>query len=122
MIPKAVHVLVPPLAVTDTASKGTEATLGLPFDFAHLALGDHVVILACGLSRRTLACEQRLDLLKILGWGKVATSVGHVVLEPICLLVTLVAIGLGTAEWFRKKQRGCGTRESGAGAWAALLR
>jgi hypothetical protein len=98
VVTKAVHVLVPALTVTNAAGKGTEAALGLAFDLAQLTLGDQVVILAQGLSRRALACQQCLDLLEVLWGGKVATSVGHVVLEPVCLLVALVAIGLGTAE------------------------
>lgn len=98
MVTKAVHVLVPALTVTDAASKGTEAALGLALDLAQLTLGDQVVILAQGLSRRALACQQCLNLLEILWRGKVATSVGHVVLEPVCLLVALVAIGLWTPE------------------------
>jgi len=99
VVPKAVHVLVPPLTVAHTARKRTEAALCLAFDLAHLTLGDHVVILAGSLSGRALACEQSLNLLEILWWCKVATPVGHVVLEPVCLLVALVAIWLGTAEW-----------------------
>lgn len=100
MVPKPVHVLIPALTVTNATSKRTKPPLGLPFYLAQLTLGDHVVVLTGGLSRGALACEQSLDLLEILGWRKVTTSVGHVVLEPVCLLVTLVAIGLRTAEWF----------------------
>ena len=122
VVAKAVHVLVPALAVTDAASKGTEAALGLAFDLAQLTLGDQVVILAQGLSRRALAREQCLYLLEILWWGKVATSVGHVVLEPVCLLVALVAIGLWTPERLGQEEGGSGTREGRASAGAILLR
>lgn len=100
VIAEAVHVLVPPLAVADTAGKGTEAAFSLTFNLPHLAFGDGVVLFACGLSCRALACEECLYLLEVLWGRKVAAPVGHMVLEPVCLLVALVAIWLWTAERF----------------------
>jgi hypothetical protein len=72
-----------------------------------------VNLLAISLSSLTLAalaCQQRLHLLQVLGWREVAASVGHVVLEPVSLLVALIAIGLRAAEGFRKEERGSGAQ------------
>lgn len=99
MVAKAVHVLVPALAVTYTASKRTEASLCLAFDLAQLTLGDGIVVIACSLSGGAFACEQRLNVLEVFWRGKVAASVGHVILEAVRLLVALVAIWFWTAEW-----------------------
>ena len=98
VVAEAVHVLVAALAVADAARKGTETALGLAFDLAQLTLCDGVIILAGSLSRRALTCKEGLDLLEVLWGGKVATSVSHVVLEAVCLLVTLIAVGFWTAE------------------------
>jgi len=91
VVPKTVHVLVPPCAIADTASVGTEPLLDFPdFAIAH-ALLQHLAFLA---------------------GGKVTRPMSHVVLQPVSLLVRLVAIGLGALERFSHHQ---GTGGAGVG-------
>jgi len=91
VIPKAVHVLVPPCTIADTASVGAEPLL----DFPDLAIA-HAL----------------LQHLAFLAGGKVTRPMGHVVLQPVGLLVRLVAIGLGALERFGHHQ---GTGGAGNG-------
>ena len=88
MIPKAVHVLVPPCAVTDTASVGSKPLLNFPDLAVAHALLQHFAFLA---------------------GSEVTRPVGHVVLQPVGLLVRLVAVGLGTLERLGHHQGAGGT-------------
>jgi len=83
VIPKTVHVLVPPCTITDTASIGTKPLLNFPDLAITHALLQHLAFLA---------------------GGKVTRPVGHMVLQPISLFVRLVAIGLGALERFGHHQ------------------
>jgi len=91
VVPEAVHVLVPPCTIADAASIGAKPLLDFPdFAIAH-ALLQHLAFLA---------------------GGKVTRPVGHVVLQPVSLLIRLVAIGLGALERFSHHQ---GTGGAGGG-------
>lgn len=79
VIPEAVHVLVPSCTITNTASVGTKP----PFDFPDLTVA-HAL----------------LQHFAFLAGGKVAGPMGHVVLQPVSLLVRFVAIRLGALERF----------------------
>ena len=92
VIPKTVHVLVPPCAVTDTASVGAKPLLDFPDLAVAHALFQHLAFLA---------------------GGEVARPVGHVVLQPIGLLVRLVAIGLGALERLSRQQGAGGAGNGG---------
>ena len=83
VVPKTVHVLVPSRAVADTASVWTEPLLDFPDLAVAHALLQHFAFLA---------------------GGKVTRPVGHMVLQPVSLLVRLVAVGLGALEWFGHHQ------------------
>jgi len=79
VIPKAVHVLIPSCTIANTTSVGTKPLLDLPdLAIAH-ALFQHFAFLA---------------------GGEVTRPMGHVVLEPVGLLVGFVAVGLGAFERF----------------------
>jgi hypothetical protein len=83
VIPKAVHVLIPSCTIANTASVGTKPLLDLPdLAIAH-ALFQHFAFLAR---------------------GEVTRPMGHVVLEPVGLLVRFVAVGLGAFERFIHQQ------------------
>ena len=92
VIPETVHVLVPPCTITDAAGVGTKPLL----DFPDLAIA-HTLF----------------QHLAFLAGGKVTRPVGHVVLQPVSLLVRLVAIRLGALERFSHHQRVGGAGNSG---------
>jgi len=79
VIPETVHVLVSPCAIANTASIGAEPL----FDFPDLAIA-HALFQHLAFFARS----------------EVTGAVGHVVLQPVGLLVRLVAIGLGALERF----------------------
>ena len=79
MIPKTVHVLVPPCTIANTASVRAKPLL----DFSDLAIA-HAL----------------LQHLAFLAGSKVTRPVRHVVLQPVSLFVRLVAIGFGALERF----------------------
>ena len=92
VIPKTVHILVPPCAVADTTSVGAEPLL----NFSDLAV-THAL----------------LQHLAFLAGGKVARPVGHVVFQSVSLFVGLVAIGLGAFERFSHHQGAGGAGNGG---------
>jgi hypothetical protein len=100
VVAEPVHILVPTLAVSHTASERAEPAFSLPFNLPQLTLRDRVILVTSSLSSRALARKQRLYLLKILRRCKVAAPVCHVILEPVSLLVALVTVGLRTPERF----------------------
>ena len=79
VVPKTVHVLVPPCTIANTTSVGAKPL----FDFPDLAIA-----------------HAFLQHLAFLAGGKVTRPVSHVVLQPVGLLVRLVAVGLGALERF----------------------
>jgi len=91
VVPKTVHVLVPSCTIANAASVGTKPL----FDFPDLAIA-HAL----------------LQHLALLAGGEVTRAVSHVVLQPVGLLVRLVAIGLGALERFGHQQ---GTGGAGNG-------
>lgn len=92
VIPEAVHVLVSPCAITNTASVGTKPLLDFPdLAIAH-ALFQHLAFLA---------------------GSEVTGPVGHVVLQAVGLLVRLVAIGLRALERFGHHQGSGGSGDGG---------
>ena len=92
VIPETVHVFVSPCAIANTASVGTEPLLDFPDLAVAHALFQHLAFLA---------------------GRKVTGPVGHVVLQPIGLLVRLVAIGLGALERLGHHQGSGGPRDGG---------
>jgi len=80
VIPKTVHVLVPSCTIANTTSVGTKPL----FDFPDLTVA-----------------HAFLQHLAFLAGGKVTRPVCHVVLQPVGLLVRLVAIRLRALERFR---------------------
>jgi hypothetical protein len=110
VVAQTIHVFVPALAIGDAARKRPQSSLGLPFNLPHLTLTNHakrrIDLLAVSLGSlalTALACQQRLYLLQVLGWRKVAASMCHVVLEPVSLFVALVAVRLWATEGLRQK-------------------
>src|SRR6267154_5156390 len=100
VVPQTVHILVSALAITDTTSERLQPALSLPFDFAHLTLGDALVF-PSSFTGGALASQQCLYLLKVLWRSKVTAAVGHVILQSIGLFVALIAVRLRTAEGLR---------------------
>lgn len=100
VIPQAVHVLVPALAIADTTGKRAESALCLAFDFTHVTLCDALIVTS-SLAGRALASQQGLYLLEVFRWGKVTAAVSHVIFEAIGLLVALIAIWLWATEGLR---------------------
>lgn len=52
-----------------------------------------------------LPLQQILHVLQVLRRRKVAASVGHVVFQPVGLLVRLIAVRFRASEWLRHEQR-----------------
>lgn len=100
VIPQAVHVLVPALAIADTTGKRAESALCLAFDFAHVTLCDALIVTS-SLAGRALASQQGLYLFEVFRRGKVTAAVSHVIFEAIGLLVALIAIWLWATEGLR---------------------
>lgn len=116
VIPKTIHILVSPLTIADATCEGPQTSLGFTFHLAKLSL--------CYLDTRTIVAvdndallrQKSLQRFQILWWRKIARAMGHVVLEPIGLLVRLVAIRLRAPEGFGEEEGRGGTGEGGAGA------
>jgi len=116
VIPKTIHILVSPLTIADATCEGSQTSLRFTFYLAKLAL--------CYLHPRSVVAvdddallrQEGLQRLQILWWREVARAMGHVVLEPIGLLVRLVAIRLRAAEGFGEEEGRGRTRKCSAGA------
>lgn len=111
VIPQTIHILVTTLAISNATGERSKPPLGLSLNLPHLTLANHakrcINLFTVGLGSLALAafaCQQRLDLLQILGRGEVTASVCHVVLESVSLFVALIAVGLGTTEGLRQKE------------------
>lgn len=94
VIPQAVHILVPPGAVRNTACEGFQSSLGLTFDFPSLRLGhpeSGKVKFGSGHigweGRTTTLSQDGVDFRHLLCRCKGTRTVGNVVLEAIRLLV-----------------------------------
>jgi hypothetical protein len=84
VVAQSVHILVPPLAVTNTACIRTEPTLRLFLDFPKLRLAEGLTVIAL---LALPGSQKRLKVLEILRRCEIARTVGHVVLQAISLLV-----------------------------------
>jgi len=116
VIPKTIHILVSPLTIADATCEGSETSFGFTLHLAELSLCYLHPRMVVPVDDDPLLCQEGLQRLQVFWWCKVARAVGHVVLEPICLLVRLVAIRLRAAEWLGEEEGRGRTREGGAGA------
>jgi hypothetical protein len=101
---KTIHILVSPLTIADTTGKRPQTPLCLAFHLAKLPFGDLETRAIIPVDDDTFLSEKGLQCLQVLWWRKVARAVCHVILEPVRLLVGLVAVWLWATEWLGKEE------------------